>query len=433
MLNHISHRYTTEFFDNNSEYHLNDTVSDSACNCITHEDEFISSDSVQSGSEISNSVTELFNNFCERLSKIFDLFSPLLSFTKNLTGENGTSQPQDSRQLIENFNNLLQSTKGGVTGQHLISRESQEALDELASTVSQLQQNNNNVNLGNIIAQWRETKNAQHLFDMANHIQSGRCVSLNEQQELKEAFVKGLQTLAKAISDAEEKGELHALKHLHNAANPLVSGIERVHEASQKEETRLTYEDRRFMGERLQESCHYVDEGIRGGVFNGLDHSVLNELNSWTNYVYNFLTEFFERIEKEREEEEKAEKEEQCKKRHEEKEEIRFLHALHKEAENKKLRFLSLMKKAIMEAKSAFGIARAELNNIVVNRARHNMAIDRAEREHHNSLNAEDMYKKQAGLEAYFEGSEQDMIEALPPPSVCEHESPFGFIFDVHC
>ena len=427
MVNHISNRNALGPFNNDTVLHFDSLIENkySSDSCEHEEDEFISSDSVQSGSEISNGISGIFNNFCERLSGIFNVFSPLLSFIKNLS---------DSQNVINNFNNLLQSAEQNVNGQGLLSRESKQALDELTSTVSQLQQNNNNVNLGNIIAQWRATGNAQHLLQMAEHIEGGRCVSLNESElkELREAFISGLRSLARAIRDAEEKGESHALEHLHDAANPLVSGVERAHQASQREETRLTYEDRRFMEERLQESCDCVDEGMRNGVFNGLDRSVLNELNSWTNYVYDFLIDFFERIEKEREEEEKAEKEEQCKKRCEEKEEIRFLHALHKEAENKKLRFLSLMKQAIREANFALGIARAESNNVVVNHARHNMEIDRARREYGNSLCAEDMYKKQAGLESYFEGSEQDIVEALPPSSVC-NESPIGFIFDVHC
>lgn len=405
----------------------------------SEEDEFINPanpEPAQNRAEISNSFIRIFNNFRERFYGIFDMFSPLLSFTKNLIGENDTTQPQNNEQLIKNFSGLLQSTRDRVTSQHLISRESQRALNELTSAVSHLQQNNNNIDLGSIIVQWRTTRNAQHLLQMAAHLEGGRCVSLNETQlrELRGAFIRGLRSLASAIKDAEERGEVHASEHLHNAANPLVSGVERAHEASQREDTGLTYDDRRFMGERLQESSEQVKEGVRNGVFNGLDDSIVHELDNWTNYIYDFITDFFEELEKEKEEdEEKAEKEKQCEQRHEEQKEIRFLHALHKSAEIKKLFFQSIMKKAILEANIAWRIVRNELNNIIVNHSRCKRETERAKREDNYSLGAEYLYKKEAGRESYFESSEQNLTENLPSALVCEHESSSGFIFDVHC
>ena len=381
-------------------------------------------------------VSDLISGIGSGLTGIFETFSPLASFVKGVYETGSALVFGTNGQLIGNLSNILQATEQNVDRGNLISHESREALGELATVVSQLQQNNNNVDLGRVITNWRNTRDAQYLLHMADHIEGGNCTSLNEAQlgELREAFIRGLRTLARAIRDAEERGESNALQHLHRAADPLVSGVERAYEAGRRSENgRLTCEDRRFMGERLQESCDCVDEGIRSGVFGGLDHSVLHELNNLTIYILDLLKDFFEEIEKEREEEEKAEKKRQCEERHYEEEQVRIFHELHKRAENKKNMFLSLMKKAMMEAFIASGIVKAELNNNVFNRARYIRAVEMARREYHRSFCSEDMYKRQASLEASFESSEQDLIESMPPASVCENESSLGFIFDTHC
>ena len=393
-------------------------------------DEYIShEDDNEASNELTQNITE---NLGEQLtlsiiSALGGIFSPLLSFIKNLS---------DSQNIINNFSSLLQSAEQNVNGQGLLSRESKQALDELSNVVSTLQNNHSGtVDLGAIIARWRESGDAQHLLHMAEHLERGECISLNENElrELREVFIRGLRILARAIRDAENRGESYALEHLHDAADPLVCGVERAHQACHRENTRLTYEDRRFMGERLQECCDHVNEGIQNGVFSGLEHAVVDELNDWISYMYDFLRDFFEEIEEEREEEEKVEKEKQCKKRCEEKEEIRFLHALHKRAENEKLRFLSFMKKARMEANIAFAIARAELNNPVGNRARYNREIERANREYNRSLSAENSYGKYASSESLYEGMEEGIYSQLPPPSVCEPEFPsYSFNLDYH-
>ena len=393
------------------------------------EDEFVSPESNEVSDEsTTSSITNLISSLANRMTDIFNIFSPLLSFIKNLTG--GSKE-----EVIQNFSNLLRNTEENISRQNLLSEQSRQAIHELSSVVSNLHNHHENINLGQIIAQWRDTRDAQHLLQAAEHLERGRCVSLNESElrELRESFIRGLRTLSRAIRDAENRGEHHAAEHLRSAADPLMAGVERAHETSQREDSRLTTDEKQFMGERLQESCECINEGTRNGVFNRLDQSIVHELNDWTNYVYDFLKDFFEWIDKQREEDEKAKKEEQCKKRCEEQERIRILHALHKRAENKKLMFLSHMKKAMMEAYIALKHAQAELNKIIVNRAKYHRENEIARKECNNSLYAENMYKKEANRENSFEYEEQRIISELPPASVCEHEFPLGFIFDVHC
>lgn len=412
-----------------SEHILNDT------DCNRSEDTFVNN---QNCNTVVSNVVCLFNDLGNRILRIFDAFSPLLSFTKNLSATENSSSAESNKQLIENFSSLLQTTNQNIQSSRLISNESQNALNELTSIVSNLQQSNNNIDLGKIISNWRTTRDAQQLLHMAEYLENGRCASLNETQlrELRGAFIRGFRTLARAIQDAEERGEHSACEHLCSAAEPLVSGLERAHEASQRAASRLTHEDRRFMGEQLQESGDLVHEGITNGVFDRLDHSVVNELRDWANYVYDFVKDFFEWIEKEREKDEKAEKEEQCERRHKEQEQINILHALHKRAENAKFRFRSLMKKAIIEALAALQEARIALYKTVANHMRHNnMEIERAKKEYGKSLCAEYLYKKEADKENYFEYTEREIINNLPPSSVCEHESSLSGLLnlDSHC
>lgn len=402
---------------------------DSAADLSGAEDELVGHENNEAGNEsTTSSITNLISSLTNRITDIFNIFSPLLSFIKNLTGGN-------KEEAIQNFSNLLRNTEENINRQNLLSEQSRQAIRELSSVVSNLHNHHENINLGQIIARWRETRDAQHLLQAAEHLERGRCVSLNESElkELRESFIRGLRTLSRAIRDAESRGEHHAAEHLRSAADPLMTGVERAHEASQREDSRLTTDDKQFMGERLQESCECVDEGIRNGVFNGLDQSVVHELNDWTNYVYDFLKDFFEWIDRQREEEEKAEKKRQCKERCEKQEEIKILHALHKRAEDKKLIFLARMKRAMMEAYIALRGAQAALNRISPNRAKYHGEIETAKKEHNNSLYAENMYKKEAKREGSFEREEQIVTSDLPPASVCEHEFPLGFIFDVHC
>ncbi len=434
MLNKIG-QHLVEYSTNNDITSVSTEEEDCECNDSYHEDEFVNSNhadinsSPQNNSEISNLIVGFFSNFSERISQIFSAFTPLLSFLKDLSGT------QSNEQLIQNFSNLLQSTNENVNGRNLMSRESREALNGLNTVVSHLQQSNSNINLSQIISQWRSTGDAQNLLHMAEQLERGGCTSLNESEarELRESFIRGLRTLARAIRNAEELGESYALEHLQNAANPLVDGVERAHEVSQQGDGRLTHEDRRFMGERLQECCEHVDEGRRNGIFNGLDNSVVDELNRWTDFVYDFLKDFFERLEEEREEDEKAQKEKQCQERCEEQEQIRVLHSLHKRAEKEKFKFRSLMNEAMREAFIALRAARAELNNVFINRAKHNREIEIARKEQNNFLYAENLYKRQSGLESYYKSFEQQLTYDLPPASVCEHESPFGFNLDICC
>ncbi len=399
-------------------------------------DEFIGNEPiVNNPQDITNEsfLSSILSNIGSRINEVFTSFTPLLSFVKNISSNNNSSQ-ENNEQLIDNFSNLLRATNENVAHKNLLSNESRNALNNLTSVVSHLNENDN-VNLRSIIGAWRRSPQAQHLLQMAEHLESNRCTSLNtnEVRELREAFIRGLRTLAEAIRDAEERGEHHALEHLHNAANPLVDGVERADEASRRDNPHLTCEDKRFMGERLQESCHQIDEGVRNGVFNGLDHFVVHRLTSWTNYVYDMIKNFFEEIEEERKEEEKAEKEKQCEIRCEEQKEINILHALHKTAENKKFIFLSLMKKAMMEASITLKAARAALNNPVINYAKHYREIERARREEHRSLCDENDYKRYASNENYYQNLEEDICYQLPPSSVCEDEFSSFPNIDTHC
>ncbi len=408
-------------------------------NTDSEEDKFISStnnnpDSIctqnKSAGSCVNHAVELFDNFCERLSGIAGAFSPLLLFAKNLAANNDSSQPQDNGQLIGNFGSLLQSTGVNVAGKHLVSRESQEALDEPAS-VSQLPQNNNNVNLTIIIVQWRDTRDAQCLLHMAHCIECGECVSLNESElmELRESFIRGLRALAAAIRDAEERGEYHALLYLHDTAEPLVCGVERAHEASQRECTKLTIEDRRFIAEQLQESCNYLERGICNGVFYGLCYSVFNELCNWTSCVYDFLKEFWQQLEKEEKERQEEARREECEERHRLEAKRQYLHAMYKREESKKLMYRALMKRAEMEMLFAM----TDIRRSIVNKKNPSFDLCNLMIAQHRFNLAGVMSRIASNSENALIQEENRVEDSMPPESVCDFSTSPVFDFNVHC
>lgn len=393
--------------------------------CTHREDEYISTasnNSESSNQSLFSTTVSLFSDIGCKISRAFDILSPILDFTKNFSQSNNNVQQEDKERLVKDFSELLNGAKENLGG--LISNESKNALDKLAEVVSEAQNGNTNVDLGSIIARWRETRDAQLLIRMAEHLENGNCSSLNESQarELRQALVRSLRTLSRAIENAEERGEQQALSHLHSAANPIVDSVERAHEASQRDNTSLTLEDRGFIGERLSQSHHIIDEGLRTGVFNNLDCSIIQDLIEWNDLILKFLHDFIEEVEKARKREEEIA---QCEKRHEMERKAEDLHIRHIRAENEKIFYRTLKRKAEQEILILKMLARARGRNI-------NMTT-----EHIRYHSAESMEQSMANRETALINEEYEVDASMPSAEACSSEYINGFTpssdFDVHC
>lgn len=412
MVTTIQGNNTSAAVDNNNSIgipclRVNQTTS----SCSGGADQFVAS-SDQSGVAVSelpqtslNGIISTICNIGSSLCELGSVFSPVVSFVKNLF-----SGTQSNEQIVEGFNSLLH--EAGQRSEGLLSSESRTALAELTSVVEELQEDNSNVNLGDIIARWRETRDAQHLLQIAERLESGGCESLNaeEVRELRNSFISGLRTLTRAIRDAESRDATQALEHLHSAADSLVSGVERAHEACQRENPRLTWDDRTFMRERLQESCDYIHHGMEDGSFDLLEHSICDELSSWADCILDYIVRTEEEEEREREEEERRDEcEERCRQ-----ESLReYLHVLHKRAEQKKLFYRSLMRRA--EQDLAIERARARSQEIRTNRLLFEMLNN-----HGRVQAAESLSRLYAGQELGLIIDEAIISESMLPASVCD-------------
>ncbi len=369
---------------------------------------------------IISTICNLGNSLCE----IGGIFSPVVSFVKNLFS--GT-QSQSNEQIIEGFSSLLHATSEQAGG--LLSNESRSALSELTSTVENLQQSNGNVNLGSIIARWRETRDAQHLLQIAEQLENGACGSLSaeEVRELRSSFVNGLRTLTRAIRDAENRNEPEALEYLHRAADSLVCGVERADEACQRENPRLTCDDRAFMRGRLQECCDHIQEGRQSGAFHGLDHSICNELYAWADYTLNYLQ---QTEEEERARKEEEERREQCEERCEQESLREYLHVLHKRAEAKKLYYRSLMRRAQLDLE----IERARVRSQAI-RTNSRLLLSEILLQHGRANAAESLARFYEGSEFGLMVEEGIISESMLPASVCEQPvlSGMGGSFNLCC
>ena len=80
-----------------------------------------------------------------------------------------------------------------------------------------------------------------------------------------------------------------------------------------------------------------------------------------------------------------------------------------------------------------YRIARNELNNTVVNYAKHDREIERARKEDSHCLGDENDYRRYASNESYYKSVENDLCDQLPPSSVCEPETTSFLDIDTHC
>ena len=222
--------------------------------------------------------------------KIFGQFSSCVDFFKtNL--ENLTNL--DKEKALNKMKNTL-SQIGAAAGNDK-DFKIQSVVNRLQKTISEIdtKEEIENLDLANLIKKWKETKEGKILLEMAEMVENDECIEFSN-DDLKEAFVKGLKSFGKALDEVMKNPPSQkrdcVKEELEKGACCLVDGLEPLtNKGSDKE---LTKTEKKYIGEKLKSATEHAENITKDKLFPGSSKYVgcaLHDLRHWISFTTEFL------------------------------------------------------------------------------------------------------------------------------------------------
>ncbi len=357
-------------------------------------------------------------------NKLSNIFSPFISFIQSfdLTSQNinNENKEQVANQISDMFDNLEETIEKDKCLNKTLSKESKESLKEFFAEVSHItdKENLEHLDLAKLVERWKTDKNYQTLLQMAELIKNGQGNVSFQRPELREAFIRALNSLGNSLKEELKNPNQTTREHLHQAADSTIDALHPI--IKRGGDNDLTLAERRHVCERLKDTHKHIQAVTGDPELASHTGSALEGLYSFTSWLESFI----ENWNAELEEEEETKQEALCKERCEKEEESDKMHAIHKRAEQKRKEFYALMKEA-----------KAKLNNLLETFKQENQHIIN-KNIHNQSTNLDyylNKYRTEASTEDHYLNQERGIESSLPPASVCDNDPINDICFDTHC
>ena len=376
---------------------------------------------ITSFTNASQSRNQSMYNLANKLSNVF---SPFISFIQSfdLTSEkiDDKNKEQVAKQISNMFDNLEETIEKDKCLNKTLSKESKESLKEFFAEVSHItdKENLEHVDLARLIERWKTDKNYQTLLQMAELIRNGQGNVSFQRPELREAFIRALNSLGNSLKEELKNPNQSTREQLHQAADSTIDALHPIVQRGGDHD--LTPTERKHVCERLKNTHKHIQAITDDPELAAHTGSALEELYSFTSWLESFI----ESWNTELEEEEEAKQEALCKERCEREEESNKMHAIHKKAEQKRKEFYAFMKDAKAKLTNLLE-ALKQGNQDIINKNIHNQSS--------NLDYYSNKYKTEASTEDHYLNQERSIEDSLPSASACDNDPINDICFDTHC
>lgn len=360
----------------------------------------------------------------DTVKSMFNIFSPFIDLINGSTSTtDGPQSQEDKKVIVEDVTIALNRAVRDVRENEELNKsmlpETKEALSQFYLKIEKLSQRQDlrNLDISQLIAEWRRDPNSAALLQMAQSIRQGQCAPFRNRR-LQEAFIRSLESLGNALEGLENQpqspGSQQAIQQIQNAANPIVDNVE-IHEQADGD-ANYTQQQRIRIQENFMESHNQVQGLINDPECSSCISDISEMLEEYSNFIFNSIKELFEERKEEEERDEKA----RCK-------------VLCEERKNDEKLIRENCKKYRLK-KSSVNVLSKKLEEMRLNVSFHNMLVSRVSKKRGVSLtdiesdarksrleynNMEYRYRNEKGLEYYYKDQLTEILDEMSPSSEC--------------
>ncbi|GEM_PF-4698747 len=361
----------------------------------------------------------------DTVSSMFNAFSPFINLINGATPtSDGPQSQEDKKVIVKDVTIALERAVRDVRENEELNKsmspEAKKAISEFYLKIEKLSQRQDlkNMDISQLIAEWRRDPNSAVLLQMAQSIRQGQCAPFRNRR-LQEAFIRSLESLGNALEGLENQPQNAQTQQAIQQFNQTVVSpvIENMHIHQQAGgDANYTQQQRIRIQGNFMESHNQVQGLINDPECSSCISDISEMLEEYSNFIFNSIKELFE----ERKEEEERDERIRCKK-------------LCEERKNDEKLIRENCKKYWIK-KSSVNVLSKKLEEMQLNMSFHNMLVNRvskragvnrtniesdARKSRLEYNNMEYRYRNEKELEYYYKDQLTEILNEISPSSEC--------------
>jgi hypothetical protein len=360
------------------------------------------------------------------ITSMFTAFSPFINLLEKAIPEDGASQPQEDEKItVKELTTALKQTGINIRRDEKLNEsmvpETKQALSDFYSKIEKLSQRKDleNLDITQLINEWRRDPNSILLLQMAQRIRNGQCAPF-ETPAARDRFIRSLESLGNVIEHLENQPQSpqnqQALEQGYNIGNPLVENVD-IHQNSGGN---YTQEDLNMMENNFTESRRRAQMLLNDPELSSSTSGISSILENYIGYI----TDLIQELCAEKEAEEERYEREKIKKLCEERKEYRKRIEEYSAEYSKKKTLVDRIYDKLRQKELDLSFYNGLVNCLKRNRVRNISNIEsNITRTRTDRFGVECEYNKEREKENFYKEEIIEMTEDSPPSYVCVENS----------